>query len=244
MYWTDSGRYARQQVPAGTVLFEEGAFGDTMYMIVVGQLQVSKRMVAGADKVLTILGAGQYVGEMSLLRGAQRSATVKALTDTEVIEIDQDAFMQLLQDEPQVGLEIMRQLAHRVQETTEEMILTALELALVQRDPQRMRTESQRMRFLATGSFAKEKTREVLHIAAQQITNKQPAMVTSLWRPGRTTDALIYLIATENPRDIVALITPFAELVQWDISLAMDVVDVFGLLTGHDEKVSSSYLSP
>lgn len=243
MYWTDSTRYSRRQVPAGMVLFEEGSFGYTMYLIVAGQLQVSKRVVAGADKVLTILGAGQYVGEMSLLSGAQRSATVKAIRDAEVIEIDQDAFMQLLQDEPQVGLEIMRQLAHRVQETTEEMILTALELALAQRDSQRTVAESQRMRFIATGSFAKENTMEVLQRAADQVTNKHPAIVSNVWRPGRTTDALIYLIATENPRDVLALITPFAELVQWDISLAMDVVDVFSLVTGHAESESSSYLS-
>ena len=87
-----SDRYKRRHVPAGTTLCHEGDFGDTMYFVVQGSLQISKRVVQGADKVIATLGDGQYAGELSLLTGAQRNATIRAVEETEVVEIDQRRF--------------------------------------------------------------------------------------------------------------------------------------------------------
>lgn len=222
--WTTSDRYRHRQLPAGTTLCREGDFGATMYLVLAGSLQVSKRVIEGAEKVLATLGVGQYVGELSLLTGAQRNATVRAVMDTEVVEIDQAALMQLLRDQPQVGLDIMRQMAYRLRETTEALILTGLEAALAQRGPQRTPAGSQRMRFVATGSFAREQTAAVLCLAAAQSSlATSPALVTSLIRPGRTQEALLYVIETDDPRDLLALITPFMGLVQWDIAPAIEI---------------------
>ncbi len=208
-----------------------------MYLVLEGSLQVSKRVIEGAEKVIATLGVGQYVGEMSLLSGAQRNATVRAVEDTAVVEIDQDAFMQLLHDEPQVGLDIMRQMAHRLRETTEELILTALGAALAQRGSRRTQVGSRRMRFVATGSFAREKTAEVLRLAAEQTPlAKSPALVTSLIRPGRTQEALLYVIETDDPRDLLALITPFMGLVQWDITPAMEIDATLAATVQGEEK--------
>ena len=195
-----------------------------MYFVVRGSLQISKHVIQGADKVIATLGAGQYAGEMGLLTGEQRSATIRALEDTEVVEIDQEAFLQLIHDQPQVGLDLMRQLAHRLHETTEEMILTALEAALVQRDPQRMQGGSRRMRFIATGSFASEKTAEVMHLATEQASlAKSSALVTRLICPGRTQGGLVYVLETDDPFALLELITLFTGLVQWDISPALEI---------------------
>ena len=222
--WTTSERYRHQRLPAGTTLCHEGDFGDTMYLVLEGSLQISKRVTDGAERVLAALGVGQYVGELSLLTGAPRNATVRAVEDTAVVEIDQTAFMQLLREQPQVGLDIMLQMAHRLRATTEELILTALEAALAQHGPQRTYIGSRRMRFVATGSFAREKTAEVLRLAAAQTPlAKSPALITSLIRPGRTQEALLYVIETDDPGDLLALITPFMGLVQWDIAPAMEL---------------------
>jgi CRP-like cAMP-binding protein len=222
--WTTSERYRHRRLPAGTTLCHEGDFGDTMYLVLEGSLQVSKRVIEGAEKVLATLGVGQYVGELSLLTGAQRNATVRAVGDTEVVEIDQDAFMRLLHDQPQVGLDLMRQMAHRVRETTEELILMGLEAALAQRGAQRTQAGSQRMRFVATGSFAREQMAAVLRLAAAQTPLAQSsALVTGLIRPGRTQEALLYVIETDDPHDLLALITPFMGLVQWDIAPALEI---------------------
>lgn len=222
--WVTSDRYRHRRLPVGTTLCHEGDFGDTMYLVVQGNLQISKRVIQGADKVIATLGVGQYAGELSLLTGVQRSATIRAVEDTEVIEIDQEAFLQLLHDQPQVGLDLMRQLAHRLHETTEELILTALEMALAQREPHRMQAGSRHMRFIATGSFLSEKTAEVMRLAAEQAPlAKNPALVTSLILPGRTQGALVYILETDDPSDLLELITPFMGLVQWDISPALEI---------------------
>jgi CRP-like cAMP-binding protein len=227
MDWATAERYPRRHLPAGATLFSEGDFGETMFLVVKGSLQVSKQVIEGADKVLSTLDVGQYVGEMSLLTSAPRSATVKALDETEVIEIDQQAFVQLLHEQPLVGLDLMRQMAHRLQETNEQLILAALEAALAQRKPTHVQPESRRMRFVATGSFVSEKTAEVLRVAATQAQMaKNQALVTSLLRAGRAHEALIYIIETENPQDILELILPFMGLVQWDICPALEVTQV------------------
>jgi len=189
-----------------------------------GSLQISKRVIQGADKVIATLGVGQYAGEMGLLTGAQRSATIQAVEDTEVVEIDQEAFLQLIHEQPQVALDLMQQLAHRLHETTEELILTALEAALVQRDPQRMQGGSRRMRFIATGSFASEKTTAVMQLAAEQASlAKSSALITRLICPGRPQGGLVYVLETDDPFALIELITPFTGLVQWDISPALEI---------------------
>jgi CRP-like cAMP-binding protein len=222
--WLASDRYKRRHVPAGTTLCHEGDFGNTMYFVVQGSLQISKRVFQGADKVIATLSAGQYAGELSLLTGAQRNATIHAVEGTEVVEIDQEAFLQLIHEQPRVGLDLMRQLAHRLHATTEELILTALEVALTQRKPSRMALGSHRLRFIATGSFLGEKTAEVLRLATEQAPlANSPALVTSLIRPGRTQDALIYVLETDDPSDLLELITPFMGLVQWDIAPVLDL---------------------
>ena len=50
-----------------------------------------------------------------------------------------------------------------------------------------------------------------------------PALITSLIRPGRTQDALVYVLETDEPSDLLELITPFMGLVQWDISPALEL---------------------
>jgi CRP-like cAMP-binding protein len=161
---------------------------------------------------------------MSLLTGAKRSATVQAVVDSEVIEIDQQAFVTLLHDRPHVGLDLMRQMARRLDETNAELMLLALEVALAQRAPQRLQPDSRRMRFVATGSFASDKAAEVMRLAGVQATlTKSPALITSLLLPGRTQQALVYIMETDDPRELMGLVSPFAVLVQWDISPALEI---------------------
>jgi CRP-like cAMP-binding protein len=229
--WAIADHYPRQYLPAGTTLFREGDFGNSMYFVVAGSLRVSKRVIEGADKILSTLGAGQYVGEMCLLTGAKRSATVQAMIDSAVIEIDQQTFMALLHDQPQMGIELMRQMSRRLQETNEELILLALEMALAQRRPQRSQPSSHRMRFVATSSFAPDKAAEVLRlVAAHSASTKHPAVLTSLLLPGRAQQALVYILETDNPHDLMAMVFSFAGLVQWEITPAIDVNETLSMV--------------
>jgi CRP-like cAMP-binding protein len=148
-----------------------------------------------------------------------------------VIEIDQQAFMALLHEQPQMGIELMRQMSRRLEETNEELILLALEMALAQRQPQRLQPGNRRMRFVATGSFAPDKAAEVLRlVAAHTSSTKHPAVLTSLLLPGRTQQALVYILETDDPRDLIDIVAPFAGLVQWEISPAIDVNETLSIV--------------
>ena len=79
------------------------------------------------------------------------------------------------------------------------------------------------MRFVATGSFASDNTTEVLRtVAAQASRASTPAVVTSLVLPGRTHEALVYIIETNEPRELLEVVAPFKGLVQWDIAPAIE----------------------
>lgn len=228
MDWAQADCYPVRHLPAGTVLFREGDFGDTMYLVAAGRLQVSKRVIEGADKVLSQVEAGHYVGEMCLLTGTTRSATATVLVDTEVVEIDQQTFMALLQDQPQIGLDLLRQMAENLKKTNEELILLALEVALAQREHTPRVQRNHGMCFVAAGSFASERFAEVQRVVAEQAQGaRHPALVADLVRLGRTHEALLYIIETDNPRDLLEVIAPFAGLVQWDISPALEVNETF-----------------
>src|SRR3954469_24165329 len=66
-------RFARE-FPAGTVLFEEGQPGHVMYIVVAGEIEIRRR-VGETERLLAVLGDGEFFGEMAILSGRPRSAT-------------------------------------------------------------------------------------------------------------------------------------------------------------------------
>lgn len=84
-------------VPAGTILIEEGSTADQMYVILDGHLEVTKQN-QGREVVLATLGPGNVVGEMAMLDGAPRTATVRAAQDANLISVPQEAMEDLLSD--------------------------------------------------------------------------------------------------------------------------------------------------
>lgn len=84
---------------AGEELFAEGSTGDKAYIIKEGQLEVVKTS-GGREVLLAVRGAGNVIGEMSLLEKAPRMATVRARTDSVLLVITQQQFDQLLETSP------------------------------------------------------------------------------------------------------------------------------------------------
>ena len=97
------------------VLIEEGAQDEPVYLIRSGAVSVSRR-IGGKDIVLSYLPAGNYVGEMSMLTKAPRSATVKASVATETIKIDSAAFRALLDRDPELLRQVKSKLETRLVE--------------------------------------------------------------------------------------------------------------------------------
>ena len=80
----------------GQVVCEEGDVTDTMYIILDGQLRVFKHDGEGNEVDIALLKAGDFFGEMAMLDGKPRSATVACLTDCHLFMLDRLAFMSLL----------------------------------------------------------------------------------------------------------------------------------------------------
>jgi voltage-gated potassium channel len=95
---------------ANSALVRAGGPGDAFYVILDGEAQVE--LPAGP----VTLGAGSFFGEMAVIDGAPRSATVSAVTDIVVLAIPRAKFLALLESEPKVTLAVLMTLAQRLRE--------------------------------------------------------------------------------------------------------------------------------
>ncbi|MBO9713238.1 cyclic nucleotide-binding domain-containing protein [Sphingomonas sp.] len=90
-----------ETVRAGQPIIREGDEGQDIYVIRVGSMIVEK-LIGGRPVFLNYLPAGSYVGEMALIAGGRRTATVKAAIKSEVIKLKGEAFRRLLRDRPKL----------------------------------------------------------------------------------------------------------------------------------------------
>ena len=111
----------------GELVFEEGSPGDALYVVLDGELEVTKRR-GGQDVVLAVRGAGEFIGEMSLLEQAPRSASVRALRESRLLVISQAAFQTLLSCSPSAHLTILRTVTSRLR-STESMLVQSEKMA-------------------------------------------------------------------------------------------------------------------
>jgi len=97
---------------SGERIIVEGDTGDSFFVIDRGEVEVSKTL-AGKSRVLARLMEGQFFGEISLLTGEQRSATVVAATDVDVFTLDKAGFERILVQNPAIAVEISTILSER-----------------------------------------------------------------------------------------------------------------------------------
>jgi len=102
----------------GAPIITEGAPADQFYIITKGQVEILLHHPDGQPIVVTTLSAGQYFGEIGLLRGGARTATVRAAPDTavEVVALDRDEFSSLIADSEATKVSIDRVADQRVTE--------------------------------------------------------------------------------------------------------------------------------
>lgn len=101
-------------VPAGQVVMQEGEPGDALYVVIDGELEVSKQR-DGAEVVLGVRGPGEFLGERALLKQAPRSATVRTRRDSRLLVVSQASFQALLACGPSVPLTIMDTVISRLE---------------------------------------------------------------------------------------------------------------------------------
>lgn len=111
----------RRTLAAGTVLFQEKEPGHTFYVILSGSIKIFTRSQSGAEKVLTMITAGESFGELSLLDGRPRSASAQTLEATAVLELSSEAFMELLKTHFDITRGILSELCRRLRQTNEQV---------------------------------------------------------------------------------------------------------------------------
>ncbi|NJN80490.1 MAG: cyclic nucleotide-binding domain-containing protein [Anaerolineales bacterium] len=103
---------------AGEVVFEEGEIGEEMYVIVHGEVKVMIRQSDGTEKEIAKRKIGDVLGEMSIISGEPRSASVIAAEETHFLCLDKKTFESLMRERPEVGFAVMRVLCQRLTEAT------------------------------------------------------------------------------------------------------------------------------
>jgi uncharacterized membrane protein len=113
-------RLEEKTYAADAVVFTQGEPGDTLYVIEDGGVEVA--LDQGKRKiVLANLHEGQYFGEVSLLDGGVRSATVRTLKPTRVLGLDRTDFAEFLMSKPRAALSILAEMGERMRQTNELM---------------------------------------------------------------------------------------------------------------------------
>ncbi|MFI5331603.1 MAG: cyclic nucleotide-binding domain-containing protein [Desulfobaccales bacterium] len=135
-------RTHRRDFSAGMVILREGKPGDSMYIMVSGEVEITKQLTLVLDedtpkeRVMIRLKAedGVYFGEMSLLENAPRSATVTASTDCRLLELFQQDFLELIQQNPAMGVKLLLRLAQllsrHLRKTNQDVVKLTTALAI------------------------------------------------------------------------------------------------------------------
>lgn len=108
-------REARERrLEAREWLFRHGDSADACFVVLTGRLEVLVD-TEGGPRVARVLGPGATLGELALLTGERRSASVRALRDSRLLEIDAERFTALLERDPPMAVALARELARQLQ---------------------------------------------------------------------------------------------------------------------------------
>ncbi len=110
-----------------TPLIEEGVHGETLYLLISGKVKVTKLSEEGKELILAARSGGDFFGEMSLLEDAPRSARIMAVEECEVGLISKKDFTQMMLQEPQIALNILKTVSSRLRQTNDQIIESFLE---------------------------------------------------------------------------------------------------------------------
>ncbi len=104
----------------GTVIFQQGEPGDTLYLIQSGAVEYSYKQ-GNAESVLTILEKGDFFGEMALFGQERRPATVRATQQTRLLPLTRASLLERVQRDPGVAFHLLRGLYLRIQDADRQM---------------------------------------------------------------------------------------------------------------------------
>ena len=114
-----SGLLETLDCEAPKVLFRAGDAGDAMYIIERGKVRISVQATDGRELTLTELGQGDFFGELTLLDRQPRSANATVSEESRLAVLSREHFLSFMRSKPNVALEMLTALAHRLRRTDE-----------------------------------------------------------------------------------------------------------------------------
>ncbi len=109
----------RKRVRARETVFQQSEPGNELYVLLTGHLKVVSTDPEGRDAGLSVMGPGEVFGEVALLDGGARSATVVALDPCELLVIRREHWLRFLKSSPDTAIQLLAVLAGRLRRLTE-----------------------------------------------------------------------------------------------------------------------------
>lgn len=111
-------KFGKRELKKDEILFHKGDVGDSLFVILSGQVKVVTHGKDGNEIILNKVGTGEIIGEMSLLDNEKRSAGIVSLEKTSTLELRREDFMEILKVHPEMALSIIRNLSNRLRHNT------------------------------------------------------------------------------------------------------------------------------
>ena len=105
----------------GEIIVQEGEFGNCMYVVQEGQVEVLQGK-PGAQVRLTVQGKGALFGEIALMQGEIRSATVRAMGPARVLTVDKATFLHRIHEDPSMAYRMMVNMSQRIRDLSDEVV--------------------------------------------------------------------------------------------------------------------------
>lgn len=104
------------EAPLGATIFEKGEQGDSMYIIVEGEVEA-----LDGERAFTRMGERQVFGEMALLDGEPRTASIRTTQATRLLRLDQEPFYELMDDRIEIARGVIHVLLQRLRARTDDL---------------------------------------------------------------------------------------------------------------------------
>jgi len=105
----------KMKFKAGELICREGSPGSEMYVILSGKVRIFK--IINEEKIeLALMGSGDFCGEIALLLGSQRTASMEAVEDTEMLILKKEGLLKKIKSDPRFALQMIMIMAKRLGE--------------------------------------------------------------------------------------------------------------------------------
>jgi len=104
-----------------TVVLEGDDSMQALYLIASGSVQVYMTCVDGRETILSFLERGDFFGEMSLIDGEPRSASVRTVTDSQLMIIHREAFLKLIHHTPEIAMSLLSEICKRLRKANKQI---------------------------------------------------------------------------------------------------------------------------